>query len=317
MLVRWSEVGGAASGACWLGERDTIPHGGHALSEPDSPQTKHIVDAINTHRTGPITLNHRFAVGEGAGAYSITMDTGRAAVLKWWPVTPNTIRDSRLRVPRINRLRDLGWPIPPLLEAGSVPEALFELWDVAPGQAGVHQPISASTVSQAIALLNHAKGAALGDGLDWSEWLATSIRTAIQRAEPGASEPARDLLLSYRYALDAAEIAPGVDIIHGDFTSANCLLDGDRIMAVIDLDACRDGDGTIDLIGIAQELEGWDTADPEAIDHIWRHVFRDSAPDTVRVLLAYWVASTLAWATDTEWESHAVETCQKAWRRVA
>jgi len=287
------------------------------LSEPSRLQTEHVVEAINTHRTDPITLDRRFAVGEGAGAYSITMDTGRAAVLKWWPVTPDAIRDSRLRVPRINRLRDLGWPIPPLLETGLTPEAVFELWDVAPGQAGVRQPISASTVSQAIALLNHAKGAALGDGLDWPEWLATSIRTAIQRAEPGASDPARDMLLTCQHALDAAEIAPGKDIIHGDFTPANCLLDGDRILAVIDFDACRDGDGTIDLIGIAQDLEGWDTADPEAIDHVWQHVFRRADPETVRALLAYWVASTLAWATGTEWESHAVETCQKAWRRVA
>lgn len=286
------------------------------MSGSQARQTQAVVDTINGSRTEHIVLECRFAVGDGAGAYAIRLGDGDAAVLKWWPVTPEHQRDSLLRLPRIERLRDLGWPVPELLEAGSTNDALYEVWAVAPGRPGVHYLMPSTFVDQAIALVESAKGAALGDGSDWSSWITTSIRASIEHAEPQASASALAVLAACGEAITEASLTPGKDIIHGDFGPANCLIEEDHILAVVDFDVCRDGDGTLDLIGLAWDLEGWEKAAPEVIDSLWNRIRRSAAPGSERVLLAYWIVGSLRWAAGTEWENHIVRLSNRAWNRL-
>ena len=283
-------------------------------------QARHVqvmVDTINASRADQITLERRFDVGDGAGAHAVRFSNGDAVVLKWWPVTPESQRDSLLRLPRIDRLRDLGWPVPKLLEAGSTDDALYELWAIAPGRPGVHYLMSSTFVDQAIAILQTAKGAALGDGGDWPDWITTSIRESIKQAEPNASASALHVLAACRDAIAEVSLMPGKDIIHGDFGPANCLVENDRILAVVDFDDCRDGDGTLDLIGLVWDLEGWEKAAPELIDSLWTRIRRSAAPGSERVLLAYWIAGSLRWAAGTEWEEHIVTLSHRTWNRLA
>lgn len=275
-----------------------------------------LVDAINASRTEHIVLEHRFAVGDGAGAYAVRLGDGDAAVLKWWPATSEHQRDSLLRLPRIERLRDLDWPIPQLLEVGSTNDALFEMWTVAPGRPGVHYLMPPAFVDQAIDLLESAKGAALGDGRDWPSWITASIRASIEQAKPQASAEALAVLATCSEAITEASLTPGKDIIHGDFGPANCLIEEDHILAVVDLDVCRDGDGTLDLMGLAWDLEGWEKAAPELVESLWNRIRRNAAPGSEQVLLAYWVAGSLRWAAGTEWEDHVVRLSNRAWNRL-
>lgn len=275
-----------------------------------------LVDAINALRTDQVILESRFEVGDGAGAYAVRLGTGDAAVLKWWPVTPENQRDSLIRLPRIERLRDLGWPIPKILEAGSTDGALYELWAVAPGRPGVHYLMPSTFVDQAIDILQTAKGAALGDGRDWPNWITTSIRSSIAQAEPNASSPALEVLAACGDAIAEASLTSGKDIIHGDFGPANCLIENDRILAVVDFDDCRDGDGTLDLIGLVWDLEGWEKAAPEVIESLWSRIRRSAVPGSERVLLAYWIAGSLRWAAGTEWEDNIVTLSHRTWNRL-
>lgn len=275
-----------------------------------------LVDTINASRTEHIVLERRFAVGDGAGAYAVRLGDGEAAVLKWWPLTPANQRDSLLRLPRIERLRDMGWPIPRLIEAGLTDDALYEVWAAAPGRPGVHYLMPSTFVDQAIALLESAKGAALGDGSDWSSWITTSIRESIEQAKPQASADALTVLAACSEAITEASLTPGKDIIHGDFGPANCLIEEDHILAVVDFDVCRDGDGTLDLIGLVWDLEGWEKAAPELIESLWNRIRSSAAPRSERVLLAYWIAGSLRWAAGTEWEDHIVGLARRTWNRL-
>jgi len=275
-----------------------------------------LVDTINASRTERIVLERRFAVGDGAGAYAVRLGDGDAAVLKWWPITPDHQRDSLLRLPRIDRLRDLGWPIPHLLEAGSTNDALYEVWAVAPGRPGVHYLMPSAFVDEAVALLESAQGAALGDGRDWPSWITASIRASIEHAKPRASADALSVLAACSEAITEASLTPGKDIIHGDFGPANCLMEEDHILAVVDFDACRDGDGTLDLVGLAWDLEGWEEAAPELLESLWNRIRRSAAPGSERVLLAYWIAGSLRWAAGTEWEDHIVRLSHRMWNRL-
>jgi len=286
------------------------------MSDSQVSQTHAVVDTINASRTDHIVLERRFAVGDGAGAYAVRLADGNSAVLKWWPVTPQHQRDSLLRLARIDRLRDLGWPIPQLLEVGSTNDALYEVWMVAAGRPGVHYLMPSTFVDQAITLLDSAKGAALGDGRDWPSWITASIRASIEQAKPKASADALAVLAACNEAITEASLTPGKDIIHGDFGPANCLIEGDRILAVVDFDVCRDGDGTLDLIGLVWDLEGWEKAAPEVIESLWNRIRRSAAPGSERVLLAYWIAGSLRWAAGSEWEDHSVGLSHRTWSRL-
>jgi hypothetical protein len=286
------------------------------MRELQASQVQLVVDTINALRTDRITLERRFEVGDGAGAYSVRLSNGDAAVLKWWPVTVENKRDSVLRLPRIDRLRELGWPIPKILEAGLSDGALYELWAAAPGQPGVHYLMPSVFVDQAIDLLQTARGAALGDGSDWPSWITTVTRASIEQAEQNASASALQVLSACGDAIAEASLTPGRDIIHGDFGPANCLIEEDQILAVVDFDDCRDGDGTLDLIGLVWDLEGWEKAAPEVIESLWNRIRSGVAPGSERVLLAYWIAGSLRWAAGTEWEEHIVMLSHRTWNRL-
>ncbi len=286
------------------------------MRDPQASHVQAMIDTINVSRTDQIVLERRFDVGDGAGAYEVRSGAGDSAVLKWWPGTPENQRDSLLRLPRIDRLRELGWPIPKLLEAGSTDSALYELWAVVPGRPGVHYLMTSTFVDQTIDILQTAKGAALGDGGDWPDWITTSIRASIEQAELNASASALQVLAACSAAIAEASLTPGKDIIHGDFGPANCLIENDRVLAVVDFDDCRDGDGTLDLMGLVWDLEGWEKAAPEVIESLWNRIRRSAAPGSERVLLAYWIAGSLRWAAGTQWEDNLVTLSHKTWNRL-
>ncbi len=115
-----------------------------------------------------------------------------------------------------------------------------------------------------------------------------------------------------RQAVDICTLPPGRDIIHGDFTPANCLVENGRLSAIVDFDECRDGDGSLDLMGMIWDLGGWDNADAKVLDDLWACIQGRVTPEQGHVLAAYWIAGSLAWAAGTEYEA---EVSAKA-RRV-
>lgn len=281
----------------------------------DSSEVAGVVACIARETGQTLTLARRFEVGSGAGAYAIRDGEGTPLVLKWWPNEPAEQQRFAIRGERIPVLRKLGWPIPPLRHRGIAGSCLFEIWDVAPGEPCVTAPAPAAVITRSSELVALARGAAQSDGLDWPTWLSTWITSRLDRIQPVASAEAIALIDSCRKALAATDIPPGRDLIHGDFTPANLLVDENRLTAVVDLDDCRDGDGTLDLIGIVWDLEGWEKVSSDVVDRLWTSILQQVDADYGRVLLAYWIAGTLDWATGTEDEVRKTSLAHRAWSR--
>jgi hypothetical protein len=286
------------------------------MTKADQDAVRLALERINAGHSDPLTLTRRFAVGDGAGAYAVESRSGARKVLKWWPNSPEQRAKRDLRGPRIERLRDLGWPIPELLDAGETNGVLFELWEWAPGQPGVNL-VPARVVDQAGYLVELARGAAIGDGVDWPGWIAGYIGDAIERAASRAAKEGLLVLDTCRRIVDTCTLPAGRDIIHGDFGPANCLIDDGSIVAVVDFDACRDGDATLDLMGVAWDLEGWNKADPGVLDRLWVNIRQSTTLDHGHVLAAFWIAGSLGWAAGTEDEDHIVQTSHRIFGRLA
>lgn len=276
---------------------------------------RRLVAGLNEGRDDELRLRHRFAVGDGAGAYAVDRAGAGAAVLKWWPNTPRTRSDRALRLPRIDRLRQLGWPIPVMIESGETNDMLFELWEVAAGQPVVGVLPPPAIVEGAVGLVHIARGAALGDGQDWPIWIDVSVRRSMGKARPKAGVAGKDILDGCRQAMEVCTLPPGRDIIHGDFTPANCLVENSRLSAIVDFDECRDGDGSLDLMGMLWDLVGWNNAGATGLDALQACIQEMVTPEQGRVLAAYWIAGSLAWAAGTEHEHGVVEAARRVFQR--
>ncbi len=273
------------------------------------------VAMLNEGRAEKLRLRHRFAVGDGAGAYAIDRAATGSAILKWWPNTSRHRSDRDLRTPRIDRLRALGWPIPVMIESGETEPVLFELWEVADGQPVVGVLPSPTVVEEALELVHIARGSALGDGQDWPVWIDVSVRRSIEAARPEAGVASGEILDACRQAVEICALPPGQDIIHGDFTPANCLVENGRLSAIVDFDECRDGDGSLDLMGMIWDLVGWDNVDAGVLEDLWARIQGLVTPEQGRVLAAYWIAGSLAWAAGSEHEAGVAAKARRVLRR--
>lgn len=218
-------------------------------------------------------------------------------------------------MPRIDRLRTLGWPIPGLIESGETKAVLFELWEVAAGQPVVDVLPLPSIVEEAVALVQIARGSALGDGQDWPVWIDASVRRSIEEAGPRAGAASMEIIDACRQAVETCTLPPGRDIVHGDFTPANCLVENGRLSAIVDFDECRDGDGALDLMGMIWDLVGWNNADAGVLKGLWTRIQEWVTPEQGRVLAGYWIAGSLAWAAGTEHEAGVAAKARRVlWR---
>lgn len=282
-----------------------------------SPDIADIVARVAQEIGQTLTLTRRFEVGSGAGAYAIRDGEGTLLVLKWWPNTVAEQDRFSVRGERIPVLRDLGWPIPRLVQRGVAGDYLFEVWEKAAGEPCVTTPAPPAVVARSSDLVARARGAARGSGQDWPIWLSNWISSRLDRIKAPASSEVALLAQRCREAMASTDIPPGRDLIHGDFTPANLLVEGDQVTAVVDLDDCRDGDGTLDLIGIVWDLEGWGKVSSDVVETLWTDIQRQVDPAYGRVLLAYWIAGTLAWATGTDDEAAKTSLAWRSWERFS
>lgn len=118
-----------------------------------------------------------------------------------------------------------------------------------------------------------------------------------------------------RQAVDICTLPPGRDIIHGDFTPANCLVENGRLSAIVDFDECRDGDGSLDLMGMVWDIVGWNNADARVVEDLWAHIQGLVTPGHGRVLAAYWIAGSLAWAAGSEHEAGVAAKARRVFQQ--
>jgi hypothetical protein len=214
---------------------------------------------------------------------------GRAAVLKYWPYADP--RRARLEhsARRISKARAAGYPTPAVIGHGRVDDWLWHLQDRAIG-ALVDEPLSNSIVDQLVAANERTAGCGVGGEKPWGVDLVDSLRVGLEdwclhSVIAAHSSRARDLLdrlVAVGHRIEADDV-PATDLVHCDYHHRNMLVDAGCVTAIIDIEACQDGDRRFDLVTLAYWL-GLVGAEPGVAERLRDRTLVETP---IELLLAY------------------------------
>ncbi|WUW22672.1 aminoglycoside phosphotransferase family protein [Streptomyces sp. NBC_01463] len=207
-----------------------------------------LTEANRTHHTR-FRLDHRFDDGFQSGAWLLTDDTGRQAVLKW-----NPARDLARRIERaaegVARIRAAGYPTPAWLAVGTSADGFgYQVQEYVVGHSP--QQVGASEARLLIGLLETHTGLDPDPGRCWSRFVTGRIadrRGDLWRQADGTGPVGRELvrICERLLALHGPVVLPTGDLVHGDFRPGNILLHADRVSGVIDIEALGSGTRVFD-----------------------------------------------------------------------
>jgi Ser/Thr protein kinase RdoA (MazF antagonist) len=268
----------------------------------------HHAAALAARHTGQaVVLLDRYDHGS-EGAYRAT--TGDVpCVFKYW----SGERANALRLATAVRAHDdlqqCGWPLPSIYCWRSVPHFAFVLEEQMPGRRTVG--VSAALCGQLLALLAAAPPGAGSSHADTAPWLATLEQSlyhdlplspcrprAVQRSAMGGY-----IVVRARTAFAAARpaLAAACDVIHGDFSAGNILIDdGGALAALLDWQHGCVGHRGFDLVGLEWDLAlRLDVGSAPSLSMVTAYV-NDLVEEPVRAFCrAYYGVWNLSWALDT------------------
>jgi Ser/Thr protein kinase RdoA (MazF antagonist) len=186
--------------------------------------------------------------GESHSTFWATDRSGAVSLLKILPgAGPDAVAQLRDLETMTGRLRDRGYPAPPILAIGQAPGLVFWTQQRLPGStldrrgAGARRAAALARLLPELLRLNDAQAGLGAGGPGWRDLIAATLTVggdgycvhATLRARPDT----REMLRTLRQIGDrcAAAIPDGGDYVHFDFTPANLLSDGRSITGVIDL----------------------------------------------------------------------------------
>jgi Ser/Thr protein kinase RdoA (MazF antagonist) len=230
----------------------------------------------------------------------VTERSGRLSLLKILPgATPDDAARLRAQATIVSRLRDRGYPAPPIFAVGHVPGLAFWLQERLPGCPMEDTPAVIPRLLPELLRLNGAQ-AGLGTGpRTWPDLLTTTLTTGgdgyclheTLAAWPGT----RDLLAAVRRIGEQSgpAIPPGDDFVHYDFTLANVLTDGTAVTAVIDVNPpLLAGDRAFDLATLLYYL--YDRDDLRAV--LRARLLAAAGPRATAAYLAHMVLRQVEWS---------------------
>ncbi|ONI93011.1 hypothetical protein ALI22I_00660 [Saccharothrix sp. ALI-22-I] len=271
-----------------------------------------VVELVRHERGLALTLVGGFARGD-EGAYEVTGPDGARLVLKWLPWGREARQAEEHVEPALARLRAAGCPIPRQVAAGRVGGLWFELQEYVAGSPVEH--VDGVMLEQLIAVVDCGRGAGSGAGGDWWDFVLGGLvedRSPLCRPSVlvGCGQPVSGLLSRLRASAAAAPLpgrAPD-DLVHFDFGPANVLVDGGRVVAVLDWRSCRTGDASYDLVTVDWDLAAWPKAEPGIRERLAEEIVRTTDRGALVVYAAHCVLRNLTWASGTEWSEHIVST---------
>jgi phosphotransferase family enzyme len=247
-----------------------------------------ILRSVNrTHGTS-YTLVGRLPGGYRSGAHLVRDRSGRDAVLKWSP-DPSWARHVQRAAPLVAAARRAGWPTPAWLAVGTTDEGhLYQLQERVRGLSP--ERLTGPMARQALVIIDWQRGRAPDSEQCWSAYDRAVVYA-------GGSGPL-DSIDEYSAAGHAfagtvrAALAPyhqctlpDSDLVHGDLSPDNILLDGDRLVAVIDVEAAGRGSRFHDVASLVAHGMLWD-GDPDALGLLHAHARRHAEPGVFEISVA-------------------------------
>lgn len=269
----------------------------------DLDPVRHVLAAWRGSRN--VRLVRRFR--HGAGGTSLVSVDGRPAVLKAWPEADAATARFPAALQRMQIIRARGVPVPAVLEHGRCTGNCFVLYEVAAGRwpASVTVPLA----DDMVAVVDAERGAAPASNPGWSIELARMLDTGdpafdIDPAALASHPHGSRLLDQARRRFDRVgsdQLATG-DIVHADFAPENILVDGGRLVAVVDWERSRVGDAGLDLVGAIFDTESRGRVSAAARRRLWSATRARMPDDVLACYVGLYAVRYASWAIGTEME---------------
>lgn len=250
---------------------------------------------INERHGTTFHLQGRYADGENEGAYALADAAGVRYVLKRY--------EHEQIVPRLERartitayLRSKGAPVPTYHSIETLPDGpTYAILSALPGAPS--RALTNDQLQRFLALNDLQEGQAISHEQNWSSYAtavvfdgesgwADSLRTY--------SQATRSLLNSLQRLVMGKEAccAKTDDIVHGDLSPGNVLVEEGRVSGIVDWDAAGCGDRAFDLAKVLY----YSYKDGPIRQRLRDRILELSSHDTLRVYMVYNILAQLDWS---------------------
>jgi aminoglycoside phosphotransferase (APT) family kinase protein len=193
-------------------------------------------------------------------------------------------------------LRERGYPTPAWLAVGVTSAGLpYQLQEFVPGKAMAD--LGEAEAVLLIDLVERQAGVDPDPGRNWSEYARSVVfgDAGAARDRLRASGPAGaavvEAFLRLCHGLEDLELPSG-DLVHGDLSTHNVLVQDGQVSGVVDIEALGSGTRVFDLAGLLREGYLW-RGDPQALAMIRTEAERIAGPDVLKICVASTVFEVL------------------------
>jgi hypothetical protein len=219
-----------------------------------------VLAEVNRRHDAAYVLAGRLAGGHQTGAYLLDRPGGGVAVLKW-SADPARAGQVLRAAAAVERVRRAGYPTPAWLAVGVTVDGFpYQVQQCVSGTAiadlGPHE------VDLLLDLVERQAGLDPDPGRDWSSYIWQFVFDDVEGVDSWLRRRGVDACAvadAYRVlcAPFQHEVLPGGDLVHGDLSSHNVLVDRGSVTGVLDIEALGSGTRVIDLAGILREGHLW------------------------------------------------------------
>ena len=255
-----------------------------------------VIRAVNTQHGANYELLNRFDKGEW-GAYRIAEPGKHPVVLKFFLTLSKTnIVDVDLDLAEniTDRLLSLGYPVPKHIHSGVIADGLYWVQQELPGEPLWKNP-TVEQMQKILSLLLLQKNQAVSEKQNYS----LLIKDTVFGKRLGSSRSIRNYSSEIRGFLDKLMLSvkdleglalPKSDIVHGDFSYHQVMIDDGKITGIIDWQEAGCGDWFVDLARLIYSLHDR----PQLASLIIKHVKQEDLP-RMRLYTAFTVIEMLSW----------------------
>lgn len=256
-----------------------------------------VIKTVNAKNGTNYELLNRFDKGEW-GAYRIAEPGKNSVVLKFFTDLSNTNivdADPDLAKNITDRLLSLDYPVPKYIYTGRLGEGLYWVQQELSGKPLWQNP-TVEQIEKVLFFLALQKNQAVSEKQNYSLIIKDTVfgnrldgLRSIQNYSPEMREFIDDLMFSVK-DLKAPPL-PNSDIVHGDFSYHQVMVNDDGIITgIIDWQEAGCGDWLVDLTRLIYSLHDR----PQLVNPIIKHVKQEDLPK-IRLYTAFTTIEMLLW----------------------
>lgn len=261
-----------------------------------SEEINYVIRAVNAHHGTNYELLNRFDRGEW-GAYRIAEPGKQPVVLKFFINLSNTNIvdvDPDLAKNITDRLLSLGYPVPKYIYSGSISHGLYWVQQELPGGPLWKNP-TVEQIENILSFLLLQKNQAVSEKQNYSLLIKDTVfgkRLGGLRSIQNYSSEIREFLDKLILSIKDLEglALPKSDIVHGDFSYHQVMVDDGKITGIIDWQEAGCGDWLVDLTRLIYSLHDR----PQLANPIIKHVKQEDLP-RIRLYTAFTTIEMLVW----------------------